>query len=157
MPRSPKGISYIDPLHAGRHPFQTYLLLLCIIAGVPILFGRIGASSIESELPFWLAFIWALLLFLGSAVGLVGAYWRGDYTNALTIERIGLAIVGSAACVYAVVIIVNTGWDRLIPAAITLAFGVASLRRARDIGQIIKMALEDLRVEVVDEGLDIAE
>ncbi len=150
MKKSPKGISYIDPLHAGRHPFQTYLLLLCIIAGLPILFGRIGASSIESELPFWLAFSWALLLFLGSAIGLVGAYWRGDPANALTIERIGLAVVGSAACVYAVVIIINTGWDRLIPAGITAAFGFASLRRARDIGQVIKMAIEDLKIEAAE-------
>lgn len=144
-------VSYIDPLHAGRHPFQTYIFGLCIISSVPALFGIVGAASIEAELPYWLALGWNLALLVGATVGLLGSYWPGDYTNALTIERTGLAIVGSAAVVYAVVIIVSASPDRIIQAAITFGFGLACIRRARDIGHIIQTALSDLRAKAAQE------
>ena len=142
-----KRITYTDPLHTGRHPFQTYLCVLCIVSGLPIIIGHVGASSIESQMPFWLAYCWGWALFLGAAIGLVGAYWPGEYDSALTIERAGLAMLGTAAALYAIVILTVDGWDRLIPAAITFAFGFACIRRALDIGRIIRLAVHNLENE----------
>jgi hypothetical protein len=149
--RSTKSIPYVDPLHAGRHPFQTYMLALSVVSGLPILFGYIGAGSVARELPFWLAFCWGLALFLGSSVALVGSYWRGNAANALTIERAGLALVGSAAIVYGIVIAFAAGQTsvpgRIIPISIIEAYGFSCLRRARDIGYIIQIAISDLKRE----------
>jgi hypothetical protein len=142
-------IAYVDPLRAGRHPFQIYLLALSVVSGAPILFGSIGAGSIERELPFWLAFCWGLALFGGSGLALFGSFWQGGYVNALTMERIGLAIVGSAAVVYSITIMVAAGSSsppsRIVPAAIVLAYGGACLSRARDIGRIMRAAIADLK------------
>jgi hypothetical protein len=140
--RTRKGIVYADPLRAGRHPFQAYLLALCVISGLPILIGQVGASTIEESVPYWLAFSWGLALFLGAAAGLLGTYWPGDYTNGLTVEQIGLAVVGSAALVYGIIIVITGGVPRFIPAAITVGFGLSCLRRARDIAYIIKIAIQ---------------
>jgi hypothetical protein len=144
-------VSYVDPLHAGRHPFQTYLLALSVVSGLPILFGYIGAGSMARELPFWLAFCWGLALFIGSSVALVGSYWRGNAANALTIERAGLAVIGSAAIVYGVVIIFAAGNTsvpgRIIPVAIIEAYGFSCIRRARDIGRIVHAALTELKAD----------
>jgi hypothetical protein len=142
------GVSYIDPLRAGRHPFQIYLLGLSVISGAPILLGSIGAESVERQLPFWLAFCWGLALLVGAGIALIGCYWPGDYVNALTIERVGLAVIGAAAIVYGVVIMFdnsNSIPSRIIPVAIILAYGFACLRRARDIGRIIQLAIGDLQ------------
>jgi hypothetical protein len=142
-------ISYADPLHAGRHPFQVYMLTISIITGVPILFGNIGAGSMAREIPFWLAFCWGLALFLGSAVALIGCYWHRDYATALALERAGLGFVGLAAVVYAVVIMFAAGSSsppsRIIPIGIIGAYGFSCLRRARDIGRILHSALKELR------------
>lgn len=137
-------VSYIDPLRSGRHPFQIYLLALCIVSAVPLIFGRFTAGSIEETLPEWLVVSWGLMLFGGAAAGLIGSYWRGDYADGLTIERVGLAAVGSAAAVYSVVIVATGGIPRLLAAAIILGFGLCCLRRARDIGRIIRAAIREV-------------
>lgn len=135
-------IIYADMFRAGRHPMQVFMLFLCTVSATPLLFGYTVAGSIEEELPAWESFTWGLCLLLGSAGGLIGAYWRGKLTTALTIERASLALVGCAACVYAIVIIVSGGVPRIVSAAIIFAFGLSFLRRARDIGKIIHMAVQ---------------
>lgn len=146
--RTRKGVAYADPLHAGRHPFQTYMLFVCVLAGVPLVFsgGAATPNSIEATLPDWLAFLWGLSLLVGAALALTGSYWPGDYSNALTLERIGLAISGGAAIIYGLALLTTLGWTGLVPGALTLGFGAACITRARDIGRIIQNAIHDLRV-----------
>jgi hypothetical protein len=137
-----QSVAYADPLHAGRHPFQTFLLGLCVISGVPLAFGERTASSISALLPGWMAVGWGVSLSLGALVALVGSYWpRTSYATALTLERVGLVIVGPAAVVYACVIFIYGGWGGATAGLITLAFGASALQRAHDIGKVIHRAI----------------
>lgn len=142
MIRKLRRAVYGDPLYAGRHPFQTYLLALCVISGVPKLFGVTTSESIDAELPEWLAYAWGFMLSAGSLAALVGAYWRGQLATALTVERAGLAAVGAAAIVYGVVIVVAVHLPGLLAAGIVVGFGLFCVRRARDIGHVIKTAIQ---------------
>jgi hypothetical protein len=137
-----QSVAYADPLHAGRHPFQTFLLGLCVISGIPLAFGERTASSISALLPGWMAIGWGVSLSLGALVALVGSYWpRRNYATALTLERIGLVIVGPAAVVYACVIFIYGGMGGVTAGLITLAFGASAIQRAHDIGKVIHRAI----------------
>lgn len=146
--KTKKGISYTDPLHAGRHPFQTFMHLLCVVSGIPLVLGVATPNSVRAELPDWIGFMWGLSLLMGSVLALVGSFWQGDYTNGLTIERIGLIISGAAAAMFGVVLLSFAGAPALVSACLTFGFGIACIVRARDIGHIIKMAIADLKAGV---------
>lgn len=140
--RSKATVKYADPLHAGRHPFQTFMLALCVISGIPLLLGEPRSTSVEALLPGWVATAWGLSLTVGAVLGLVGSYWpRKNYATALTIERIGLDITGPAAVLYAVIVFTYGGWGSSVAACIIVGFGASCLVRAGDIGTIIKRAI----------------
>lgn len=141
-------MSYIDPLHTGRHPFQIYILSLCILSGALLLLNRQEPSAIQQLLPQWMRVVWAVMLTFGAALALFGSYWPGGKAgaaNSLTVERIGLSIVGAAAIVYGFAIIVVASLPGMVAAAITLGFGLSCLRRARDIGRIIRTAIRTVK------------
>jgi hypothetical protein len=138
---STRRITYADPLRAGRHPFQVYMLILSIAAGLPTALGVTSPTSISSVLPIWLQLMWGWCLVLGSATGLVGSYWRGSIVNALTIERVGLALVGTAALIFGFVIVVWFRWTGVASGLIIIGYGLSCVRRARDIGLVIRTAL----------------
>jgi hypothetical protein len=140
--RSRKRAKYADPLTAGRHPFQTFLMVLGLASGVSLLAAETNSASLEAQLPSALVTGWYLALILGSAMTLLGAYWPRSYDTALTMERAGLDISGFAAVVYAGVVVVNVGLAALYPVSIIVAFGAACIVRARDIGFIFYMARE---------------
>lgn len=100
-----RPLPYVDPLRAGRHPFQIYMLTLCVVAGAPYLFGYATAEAVEKQLPVWMAAAWGIMLFFGAVVALIGSFWRGSFANALTMERVGLSLTGGAALVYGLCII----------------------------------------------------
>ena len=136
------SLPYTDPLKAGRHPFQTYLLLLSVISGVPLLFGEPAADSIEYALPPWLVYYWAASLSGGALLALSGSFLpRRNYATSLTMERSGLYLTGAAAVVYGLCILYFRGQGSLVAAAITLGFGLSCLRRASDIALIFRRAL----------------
>lgn len=148
-------IAYADPFHAGRHPMQTFLSCLCVVSGLPLLFGQIGATSIEALLPPALAVAWGCALTFGSGTALLGAYWppaRGltqwspteahaeALLRAVTVERIGLAMVGVPAMCYALVALLFGGWGGSIVAGLAFGFGLACRRRVRDIRRLLDRA-----------------
>lgn len=142
---SSRGVTYADPLHAGRHPFQTYMLSVAVVSGLPLVFGWAPPRSIEATLPPWLVLIWGVMLFGGSAVALLGSYWLGNYANALTIERIGLLVVGGAACLYGMTLLFVFGLSVAVSAGFVLGFALAALKRSFDIGHIMRTAIKSLK------------
>ena len=150
MRRDPrKALPYTDPLRAGRHPFQIYMLALAFVSGLPLLFGQTVAESVEKQVPVWMAFVWGAFLVFRSAIALVGSTWRGNYANDLPVERVGLDLVGAAAMIYGVAIFTYRGSEALLSAAIIFGFGVSCIRRARDIHRIFRRA-KDLDPPLVE-------
>lgn len=140
-----KPAAYADPLHAGRHPFQTYMLTVCVISGIPLAANRPAARSIAETLPDWLAVTWGAVLVAGAITALTGSYWpRKGYATALTIERVGLLLVGAAAFVYGVIIIGYVGTAGSVAGLITLGFGAAALKRSHDIRKIFTRAIHEV-------------
>lgn len=136
----PTTIPYTDPLRAGRHPFQTFMLGLCVISGVPLFAGHETAGSIEATLPDWLAVAWGVALFGGALIAMLGTYWRGEVDTALMLERMGLDLTGIAAVCYTSAIVIVAGVPGLVAAAIVLGFATACLRRARDVAAMFSRA-----------------
>lgn len=150
MPHS--AISYSDPLRAGRHPFQTYMLILCMIAGLPLLFGQPASATLEALLPPWCVYLWGFALTFGSAIALIGSYMpRHNYATVLTIERIGLAVTGFAGVAYSLLIGIYAGFQNSVAIAIIFGFGISCLIRARDIGKVIKRAIRTHYQDILDE------
>lgn len=135
-------LPYTDPLRSGRHPFQTFILALCIVSGAPMALGQITAGSINEKLPEPLVIAWGIMLVLGSGTALFGTYWR-NYATSLTLERVGLWSTGVAALVYGVCILSTRNAGGLVATGIILAFGAACISRALDIGHIFHRALSE--------------
>lgn len=129
-----------DPLEASRHPFETYLLTLAAVSGIPLLFGQVNSGSIEAALPPVMVAFWGSMLVLGSSLALVGLYWRGRPATGLLMERSGLVGVGGSSLIYAVVLIPN-GFQGLFSACVTAGFGLACFTQARRIGRRIDTAI----------------
>lgn len=135
----------VDPLEASRHPFETYLLLLAAVSGLPLLFGRPNSASIAATLPPPLVAGWGAMLVLGSLLALVGLYWRGRKSTGLVLERTGLVGVGGASIVYAgSVLLVAPGFTGAFAACITAGFGVACLIQARRIAARLRSAIQQM-------------
>lgn len=100
-----RPLPYVDPLKAGRHPFQIYMLALCVVAGAPYLFGYATAEAVEKQLPVFIATTWGVLLFFGATIALLGSFWKGSIANALTAERVGLSLTGGSALVYGLCVV----------------------------------------------------
>jgi hypothetical protein len=103
--------------------------------------GRVPAGSVQDNLPPWLVAAWGTVLLGGSVTALVGSYWRGNYANGITLERVGLNLVGSAGTTYALLILATAGMSGLLAGGIVLAFGLACMSRATDIAIIVRRAL----------------
>lgn len=144
--RSDRTVAYADPVYAGRHPMQTYMLLACIVSGPLAVLGVATPNTISEALPLWLQHIWTWLLFVGAATALIGGRWPGrNVLNALTAERIGLALIGAAALIYGLVLLATLKSSAVVAAGVIIGFGWACLARARDIGHIIALALHEVR------------
>lgn len=136
--------NYAHPLRAGRHPFQVYLLFLGLLSAVPaILTGDVSAPAVDTEVYPAVAYAWNSILVVGSTTALVGIFWRGKrIEDGLTMERIGLGLVGITAFIYGALILVTLGPLAMVGSVIVLAYGLACIRRARDIGALIQRATE---------------
>ena len=141
--RARREVRYADPLHTGRHPFQTYLLLLAFTAGIPQLLGAADTNHhYVRTLPHWLVVAWGVFLVAGAAAALAGSDWPGEVVDGLTAERVGLLFVGGAAVVYGIAILYYVRPPTFLSAAITFGFGLACLRRSHDIAKIMHTAIE---------------
>jgi hypothetical protein len=116
-------------------PMEVLLFEVFIIDGMYQLFHGVKAtpSTITALLPYWLLVVWAAMLVVGGAIGLVGrlyALWQ--------VERAGLAVIGSAAIAYGLAIVFEGGLRGLVAASIDLSIGAAFLIRYRMLGQAVK-------------------
>jgi hypothetical protein len=111
------------PLPILLHPFDIFLGGLCVLSGVPLLLAYTPQpDSLEALLPTWLVFTWGAELVIGGAALVAGVVWEWR-----TLQRFGLVLLGPAAIVYAIAIMLTAGRSGLVAAAIVLAFGLACL------------------------------
>lgn len=129
-----------------RNPFEMYLLGAALLTSIPPAVGlTLPPNSIAQQLPGWPARLWAFTLFAGCVTAFVGLAWpRPPWpmvsVTALGLEQVGLTIAGAATTVYGSAALATAGLVALVPAGLSLAFGLACFAQAWKIRQILRVS-----------------
>lgn len=118
------------------YPFELFLSLLCVVSGATLLLGAPAPMSLEALLPLVVVKVWAGTLLLGSGLTAVGIL-RGRQLTAIY----GLRLLGDAALVYSIAILVVGGIRGVTAGVITVAFAIACLARAFQLSTTALIAL----------------
>jgi hypothetical protein len=125
-------------------PFEAFLSVLCIFAGLPLILAPPDSSrgAVARLMPGWFVRGWGLTLTVGGALVLLGLFLHGRARNGSgtgsvpvrtrgrTIERIGLIVLGYASAIYTIALVVIGGWQGVPAAAIVTAFGLTVATKA---------------------------
>jgi hypothetical protein len=135
----------------SRHPDELFLLFLCLVSGITIVFGDVPPpDSIEAALPRWAAIAWGIGLLLGPLTTLIGIFWpqRFKQTDGLIVEQVGQMVTGVIAIFYGTILLIAAWPAAIVAGGITIAFGFARLWRWYQIQRILR----DLHHEAVRHG-----
>lgn len=118
---------------AGRSPHEVWLLGACVLAGSTGLASGAESNAVAAALPGWAQLLWYAGLLLWGTVALAGLAWR-HRVEGLLIERAALVALTGLCLVYALGAIVYAGLPAAaVGAALTVAFALANVARARQI------------------------
>jgi hypothetical protein len=143
-------VTGIGPLvRSGRNPFEVWLLVACVAAGVVGLVAPDASSAIAKSLPHWELTCWYAGLTFGGLVSLVGVFSKG--VNSLFIERVGMVVLTCLTLAYSVSIIVQVGAVKgaTLPAFLTGLFAVACAVRFFNITIDLKR-MEGIAIKSLD-------
>lgn len=130
----------------GRHPHEVLFLVAAVIAGIGGTLHPPAQSIAHALMPAGMARVWYALLIVGAVIALAGIASSGRHLGGLLVERVGMLLVGGLCCAYGGVTLVFSESAALVGGAVLLAFGLASLVRARQ----IRRDLQRLRVTLRD-------
>jgi hypothetical protein len=108
-------------------PRAVFILALCVISGVPLIFASATPGSINNQLDSGWVVVWGIMLTFGALVNLIGTL-KLD-VNGIILEQIGSVAVGGATILYAAAILTTLEWKGSVPAAIVLGLGVSCFWR----------------------------
>ena len=137
-------------VRSGRNPFEVWLLVACVVAGIVGLISPADtASTVVKALPHWEALCWFSGLTLGGLVGLAGAFSRG--VMSLLVERVGMVILTCLTFAYSVSIVAQVGIaaGATLPALLTGLFAVSCAVRFFNISSDLK-SMEDIATKQMD-------
>lgn len=128
-------------LESGRHPFELFVLILGVVAGLPLMIEGPTPGSTQALLGNGLIRVWGAMFGGGCLIALIGVLWApivrrvrggGRATSGLLIEQVGLVAVGFGTIIYAIGLAVapNGTPSRYVPLGLVLALGIASFWRA---------------------------
>lgn len=108
-------------------PRALFILLLCVVVGIPLVFANATPGSIAAKLdPPWVI-TWGIMLSGGSLLTIIGALRQTPI--GVILEQIGSVALGVACIIYAAAIWFTVHLLGAVPICIVLGFGLASLWR----------------------------
>lgn len=112
-----------------------FIVYLVIISGIPIALDPsiFAPVSLQTQLSSWIVRLWGVDLFAGGMLAGVGMF-----SERPRIERAGLACLFSGAMIFAVVLLVTTGWYALFPCLTYFVFAASCAARFYKLGQVLK-------------------
>lgn len=122
-----------------RRPHELMLLAFSLVVGLLYLTGALDQPASVSSKATWVN-AWAAGLALSGAVGLIGCYWQGDLVRSLTLEQAGMLFGAAAALTYTSAAFSYAGTNALFPSGFCLAWAVANVARAVQIGKDLRTA-----------------
>lgn len=136
----------------GRHPFELFVLVFGLAAGIALLINGPPPGSTEELLGPVLVTVWGVMFSGGCAIALVGVLWspvarllKRNYHQGtgLLAEQVGLVAVGFGTVIYAVgLLLLDVPLaGKIFPIALIFALGCASFWRAHQINLWIKAAI----------------
>ena len=118
-----------DPIISQRSPFETYLLLIGLLAGARVLFGGEVSGTLKDTLSPDLTLLWGLFVFVGCLVALIGMsapqrrpFWM---VLGLHVERFGLTLLAGACGVFGYLMWREAGDAGAFVAGQNIAFALA--------------------------------
>lgn len=91
-----------------RHPHQVLIAGMCVVTGLPVLFGGPRPGSLVATLPPLLVYTWAATFVLGGAMIVAAALVR-SVMHALYLELVADLPVGLTAITYSAALVSITG------------------------------------------------
>ncbi len=91
-----------------RHPHQVLIAGMCVVTGLPILFGGPRPGSLSETLPVILVYMWAATFVFGGLLIVAAAAVRSALT-ALYFELVADLPMGLTALTYAVALVTVAG------------------------------------------------
>lgn len=131
-----------DPLYSQRNPHQFFLLVLSVVAAAGLIEGATGSQILDEALNPNAVTLWGTCLLTGSVTALVGMWWPRTWTG-LVIERAGLAIVASAAGIYAWLVYAAAP-DVAYTAFVHVAYALSCFWRVRQISVRMRWVREQV-------------
>lgn len=123
-----------DPVYDQKNPHQTFLLILSLYASAPLVFdGESASESLDKAVSPFLVVLWGAVLLVGSAVALVGEFWRGHTWTSLVLERVGLLLVGIGGGFYCIILALTVGGNARYVVGVTTAYALSCLWRVMQI------------------------
>lgn len=114
--------------YADLEPFEVYISALCVLAGLPLIFGGPTPGTMRDYLPNTLVTLWGIELVTGGVLTLAGLAMAGTIRG-YRWERAGLTFLATAGGVYAVVLMVTAWPQAVITIALLIGLSLACLWR----------------------------
>lgn len=130
----------------GRpNPFETTLLLACIVVGVTAVTGYGRPAAFQGVLPPWGQAVWGWLVLIGGIAAVTGLYWPADPVDGVLIKRVGLVVLCPSTIAYGVAGLVTDPAGRVVAAVFAIALGVACGWRVQQVTAAIAGLRSQLR------------
>lgn len=129
------------------YDFEIFTAILCLLGGLPLIFGRVEPTSLEAQLHPYLVLAWGLILCVGPVaiiVGIARSHNAEEIEDQLFWQRTeawGLTALAYAAYIYAGAIFLTLSRSGWIAACLVVAFGFTCHLREVD----IQLKITDMR------------
>jgi hypothetical protein len=100
--------SHVKGVVRDMDPLEVLFLAVFLMSGIFQSITGARPGSIDVVMPETFRLLWLLMLTLGSAIALIGIFWRGDRVTAMITESVGLAWVSLSLIIYGAAAIVAT-------------------------------------------------
>jgi hypothetical protein len=107
-----------------RHPHQVLIAVMCVLSGLPILFGGPRPGSLTAALPVVFLYVWAIVITTCGVLVVAAALVR-SVINALYLEMIADLPLALILAAYAVALLSSAGLRGLVPATIVVGASAA--------------------------------
>jgi hypothetical protein len=133
-------------------PRALFLLAMCVISGVPLVFADAAPRSVVANLDDPWVIAWGVMLVGGAGLTLWGALRQT--VNGVIAEQVGSVGLGFACLIFSLAVFGYNGWAGSVAALLILGFGLASLWRWGQLVAYVKSiekATREMREEATGE------
>lgn len=136
---------------SGRHPYEVVLLAAAPVVAAILALTNTRPAVVDEAMPGPVRVVWMVLLALAGVIGLTGVFWPGTVTASLSIEAIGVLVLGTAATMYTVGIVAYTGLPGAAAGGFVAAVGAGSWWRLSQIWRDLRTFDQAVKAQLIAE------